>query len=92
WLITLEEQEDEDEEELTTRSGMNLQLGNESPVQLDNHHFSPSDSEATNQLRSPISSSTLKIGPQNKDHRLHHHLTLNTRGFIRLFSTKRSES
>ncbi|GJW93428.1 WD40 repeat-containing protein MSI4-like protein [Tanacetum coccineum] len=38
WLITLEEQEDEDDdEELTTNSGMNLHLGNESPIQLDNH-------------------------------------------------------
>ncbi|GJZ76699.1 hypothetical protein Tco_0641371 [Tanacetum coccineum] len=63
WLITLEEQEEDDEEELTTSSGMNLQLGNESLIYVDNHHFSPSDYEATNLLRSPISLKTSKHRP-----------------------------
>ncbi|KAI7747731.1 hypothetical protein M8C21_024747 [Ambrosia artemisiifolia] len=79
----------QEEEEVTTSSGMNLQAGNESPNQLDNHHLSPSDSEANNLLRSPVgakhrptksgSSSSSSSNPTPEK---------NTRGFSRFFSTK----
>ncbi|GJY81158.1 hypothetical protein Tco_0493909 [Tanacetum coccineum] len=63
WDDVCDQQESDDEEELTTSSGMNLQLGNESLIYVDNHHFSPSDYEATNLLRSPISLKTSKHRP-----------------------------
>lgn len=78
--------EDDEEEELTTSSGMNLHMGNESPINLDLHQFSP-DSEVNNLLRSPISkhrptksgSSSSSSNPTPEK---------NTRGFSRFFSTK----
>nr|XP_043630524.1 filament-like plant protein 4 [Erigeron canadensis]XP_043630532.1 filament-like plant protein 4 [Erigeron canadensis]XP_043630539.1 filament-like plant protein 4 [Erigeron canadensis]XP_043630545.1 filament-like plant protein 4 [Erigeron canadensis] len=87
-----EEVEQEDEkEEITTSSGMNMQPGNESPVHLDNHQYSPSDSEANNLLRSPISSKTSKHRPTksgSSSSSSNPTPEKNTRGFSRFFSTK----
>ncbi|KAK1419740.1 hypothetical protein QVD17_29036 [Tagetes erecta] len=81
-------EEEENEEELTS-SGMNLHPGNESPIQSDNHQFSPSDSEANDPLKSPVrskhrhtksgSSSSSSSNPTPEK---------NTRGFSRFFSAK----
>lgn len=91
-FVEQEEHEDDDEEELTTSSGMNLQLGNESPIQSDNHQFSPSDSEANNLLRSPISSKPSKHRPtksgSSSSSSSNPTPEKNTRGFSRFFSTK----
>ncbi|KAI3730365.1 hypothetical protein L1987_61535 [Smallanthus sonchifolius] len=86
--LTFVEEEVQEDEELTTSSGMNLHVGNESPIHLDNHHFSP-DSEANNLLKSPIrskhrptisgSSSSSSSNPTPEK---------NTRGFSRFFSAK----
>lgn len=85
------EQENDDEEELTTSSGMNQQLGNESPIQLDTHVFSPSDSEANTLLRSPVSSKTSKHRPTksgSSSSSSNPTPEKNSRGFSRFFSTK----
>ncbi|KAJ0489153.1 putative filament-like plant protein [Helianthus annuus] len=84
-----EEEENEEEEELTISNIMNIHSGNESPIHLDNHEFSPSDSEANNLSKSPVrgkhrptksvSSSSSSSNPTPEK---------NTRGFSRFFSTK----
>ncbi|KAK1416428.1 hypothetical protein QVD17_32219 [Tagetes erecta] len=81
----IEEQEHEqEEEELTTSSGMNLQMGDESPI---HRHLGPSDPEQNNLLRSPMSSrspkhrSTKSVSSNTTPEK-------NTRGFSRFFSTK----
>ncbi|KAI7727479.1 hypothetical protein M8C21_002121 [Ambrosia artemisiifolia] len=84
----VEEEENEAEEELTTSNSMNLHPGNESPIHIDNHEYSPSDSEANNLSKSPVrpkhrptksvsSSSSSNPTPEK-----------NTRGISRFFSTK----
>ncbi|MFS7993875.1 hypothetical protein Hanom_Chr12g01099221 [Helianthus anomalus] len=88
-LAEEEEEENEEEEELTISNIMNIHSGNESPIHLDNHEFSPSDSEANNLSKSPVrgkhrptksvSSSSSSSNPTPEK---------NTRGFSRFFSTK----
>ncbi|KAK9063905.1 hypothetical protein SSX86_017777 [Deinandra increscens subsp. villosa] len=91
-FVEEEVQEDEEEEELTTSNGMNLQSGNESPIQFDNHHFSPSDSEGNNLLKSPITSRTSKHRPtksgSSSSSSSNPTPEKNTRGFSRFFSAK----
>lgn len=85
------QEHEQEEEELTTSSGMNLQMGNESPIQSDNHHFGPSDTEQNNLLRSPMSSrspkhrSTKSVSSSSSSNPTPEK---NTRGFSRFFSTK----
>ncbi|KAD2393345.1 hypothetical protein E3N88_40322 [Mikania micrantha] len=81
---TFVEEEEENEEEC-----MNLHPENESPIRLDGHQFSPSDSEANNLLKSPVgpnhrptksgSSSSSSSNPTPEK---------NTRGISRFFSAK----
>ncbi|MFS7993870.1 putative filament-like plant protein [Helianthus anomalus] len=88
-LAEEEEEENEEEEELTISNIMNIHSGNESPIHLDSHEFSPSDSEANNLSKSPVrgkhrptksvSSSSSSSNPTPEK---------NTRGFSRFFSTK----
>ncbi|KAD2804557.1 hypothetical protein R6Q59_029988 [Mikania micrantha] len=89
---TFVEEQMQEDEELTTSSGMNLQMGNESPIQLDNHNFSPSDSEANNLLKSPMSSSTSRHRPtksgSSSSSSSNPTPEKNTRGFSRFFSAK----
>ncbi|KAK9059908.1 hypothetical protein SSX86_020612 [Deinandra increscens subsp. villosa] len=82
--IVEEEEKEENEEEC-----MDLDPGNESPIRLDDHQISPSDSEANNLLKSPVrsihrptksgSSSSSSSNPTPEK---------NTRGFSRFFSAK----
>lgn len=86
--------DEDEEEELTTSNGMNLhqQVGNESPVHLDNQQLSPWDSEANDLLRSPLNSSkTSKHRPTksgSSSSSSNPTPEKNTRGFSRFFSTK----
>ncbi|KAJ0954598.1 putative transcription factor bZIP family [Helianthus annuus] len=83
---TFAEEEVQEDEEVTTSSGMNLQAGNESPI--DNHHFSPSDSEANNLLRSPIASKHRPTKSGSSSSSSNPTPEKNTRGFSRFFSAK----
>ncbi|KAL8218450.1 hypothetical protein R6Q57_021823 [Mikania cordata] len=88
---TFVEDQMQEDEELTTISGMNLQMGNESPIQLDNN-FSPSDSEANNLLKSPMSSRTSRHRPtksgSSSSSSSNPTPEKNARGFSRFFSAK----
>ncbi|XP_071733117.1 filament-like plant protein 6 [Rutidosis leptorrhynchoides] len=79
-----DDDDDDEEEELTTSSAMNQQLGNESPIQLDNPVFSPD--------RSPVSSKTSKHRPtksgSSSSSSSNPTPEKNTRGFSRFFSAK----
>lgn len=88
---------EEEEEELTTSSGMNMhqqvgEVGNESPVHSDNQQSSPWDSEGNDLLRSPMNSSkTSKHRPTksgSSSSSSNPTPEKNTRGFSRFFSTK----
>ncbi|KAJ0713695.1 putative transcription factor bZIP family [Helianthus annuus] len=83
---TFAEEEVQEDEEVTTSSGMNLPAGNESPI--DNHHFSPSDSEANNLLRSPIASKHRPTKSGSSSSSSNPTPEKNTRGFSRFFSAK----
>ncbi|XP_024986264.1 filament-like plant protein 4 isoform X2 [Cynara cardunculus var. scolymus] len=95
---TFAAEEEVEEEELTTSNGMSLhqqvgEVGNESPVHLDNHQISPWDSEANDLLRSPMGSSktTSKHRPTksgSSSSSSNPTPEKNTRGFSRFFSTK----
>ncbi|KAI3817004.1 hypothetical protein L1987_10790 [Smallanthus sonchifolius] len=84
---TFVEEEVQEDEELTTSSGMNLQVGNESPIHLDNHQFSP-DSEANNLLKSPIRSKHRPTKSGSSSSSSNPTPEKNTRGFSRFFSAK----
>ncbi|KAI3816351.1 hypothetical protein L1987_16044 [Smallanthus sonchifolius] len=83
-------EEDEEEEEELTSSGLNLHPGNESPIQSDDHQFSPSDSEANNLLKSPVRSKhrPTKSGSSSSSSSSNPTPEKNTRGFSRFFSAK----
>ncbi|XP_076886220.1 filament-like plant protein 6 [Bidens hawaiensis] len=82
---TCVEEQVQEEEELAS---MNLPMGNESPIQLDNHHFSPSDSEANNLLKSPISSKHRPTKSGSSSSSSNPTPEKNARGFSRFFSAK----
>lgn len=84
--------QDMDPSEMDTASSFHLdRTGSESPLDLFNAPFSPSDSEANNSLRSPVGSKYPKHRPTKSGSSSASSTPTpekNARGFSRFFSTK----
>uniref|UniRef100_A0A5B7ABC4 Putative filament-like plant protein 4 isoform X1 n=1 Tax=Davidia involucrata TaxID=16924 RepID=A0A5B7ABC4_DAVIN len=84
--------QDFDQAEIDSATSTNLQrVGGESPMDLYNSPFSPSDTEANTLLRSPISSKHLKHQPTNSGSSSSSSAPTpekHSRGFSRFFSSK----